>query len=621
VTTVKGRLYESRKRLKAIVSKEVVPIMKDVLKSQAPKEDFPDKIMEILSKMEDSANAIKNVYFTVEDHFGGWVYYTPVAYASPNLWRVESENAVFVCNGENIWCYDKTLKLVHVSTVDEPDRPIIPQWTGRGMFGMREYIPQLHFLFTREGINGGYELKLEESNKMHILKMTKPKRHVLDRAYFFHELSGYPDISYSFFTWEIPQKENEKMLLGIDARTYLPLLQEGDYRFGKIEVKKIDTFGEGIFFPTEFHLLKGERHIIRYTDVHVNEHIAPSRFALDIPQNVVILNSDDFKDIEASIVRYEDMLNKGKLDKATKIRCLYTLSCLYRERGHTQEDYTKAARLLERICQIDKSIPVVYRALFNAYYSRDMLQKSIEALEMGEKYASHPNNLKLLALSHRLLDREERQPCMLAKALEYRKRLLEVCDSDDKILQAEWLCCDAVDAGICLKSLISFYEDKLSSESNEPYLWKLLGILYCQTGEPDKATPYCKRYIQWHKEHMPGVTLKLSEDRNINAPELLVELADFYQTLLQNIPQDMLGTEIIEGVGGQAPIWNLLELYFRLQDFSNLASIFRQICYYGARFISVLGGQAFPPKPPFLFVWGSTLSHGEEVAICQFVNS
>jgi len=40
VTTVKGRLYESRKRLKALLAKEVIPMMKDVLKTQAPDKDF-----------------------------------------------------------------------------------------------------------------------------------------------------------------------------------------------------------------------------------------------------------------------------------------------------------------------------------------------------------------------------------------------------------------------------------------------------------------------------------------------------------------------------------------------------------------------------------------------------
>jgi outer membrane lipoprotein-sorting protein len=220
VTTVKSRLYESRKRLKAMLSKEVIPMMKDVLKSQAPKEDFSDKIMEILANMEASAKAIRSVQFTVEDHFGGWVYYTQVAYFSPNLWRVESDNALFVCNGEKIWRYDKTWKLVDVSTVDEPDRPIIPQWWHSGIgfrmslekkdatfLGMGQYIPQWHFLFTRDKVDADFELKLEESQEMYLLRMTKPKRDVRDRVYFYpRQLTETPkrklfseEIFYSLF--------------------------------------------------------------------------------------------------------------------------------------------------------------------------------------------------------------------------------------------------------------------------------------------------------------------------------------------------------------------------------------------------------------------------------------
>jgi len=220
-----------------------------------------------------------------------------------------------------------------------------------------------------------------------------------------------------------------------------------------------------------------------------------------------------------------------------------------------------------------------------------MFKKSVETLKRGVRFAPHQRIIRNLAQ----LCRDYRQPSITAKALEWQKHLLEICDSYRKIGEADWIWIDAVEAdpensGLpMMKSLITFYEDKLSSESDEPYLWKLLGTLYCQTGDIDKAAPYFRQYIQWRKEHMPGAVLNVYEDRDIKVTGLLAELADLYEIRLQSISEDMIGVDLIKTIGGKEPtLQALLELYFRLQNYPRLASVFRQICCYGARAIWAL---------------------------------
>jgi tetratricopeptide (TPR) repeat protein len=82
---------------------------------------------------------------------------------------------------------------------------------------------------------------------------------------------------------------------------------------------------------------------------------------------------------------------------------------------------------------------------------------------------------------------------------------------------------------------------------------------------------------------MPGAMLNSFEDREIKVTGLLSELADLYQTRLQNIPEEMLGVDFVETRSGMPTLTALLEIYFRLQDFPKLDSVFRQICRYGAR--------------------------------------
>ena len=593
--------------------------MKAILKSQAPKTDFPAPIMEILLKMKVAAKSVHSVQFTVEDHFGGRMASTQVAYAESNQWRIETENVAFVCNGTKIWQYDKLAKLVIEKTVNESDKPVVPEWEHRlisakadEIWGMRPSIVEVPFLFTPNQINSGAELKLESSQQLHLLRMTKPNQNQHDRTYFHPrelpelvthkriwkeplrpELAGADLTFYSFFTWEIPSAKGE-IRLGIDAKTYLPLSQEGDERFGKIEVKQIHTFEDGIYLPKELSIFnhKGERHILYYVDVHVNAPIPLDKFSLEIPSDVVIINEADYKDIEVSIAQYEAMLNTGTLDRVKTIRCLYVLSDLYahRKAGRQEKNYARAIQFLDGICQIEPGIPIVYWDIANnqrniwcinrrpqSFEEIQSKRKCIKVLELSAKAAPHPANIQYLAE----LYREYRQPVQAEKALVYQKQLIEICDSRRKIVEANRILEDVLDAGVPTESTISFYEAKLSDEADEPYLWKLLGTLYCEIGDTDGALPYFKRYIQWWKTHLPATELNFLDDMWIKASGLLDELANLYQTYLQNIPAHRLGIELIKK--GESTLTHLLEVYFRFQDFPNLASIFEQICAYGAR--------------------------------------
>ena len=619
IGTSRGAVFDRLYRARAQLREELIPTMRKVLKSQAPKQDFPNSIMEILSKMEAAAKAIHSVQLTVEDHFGGWMFPTQVAYTAPNQWRIETENVAFVCNGEKIWQYDKLAKLVIEKTVNESDKPVTPKWQNRmistrvdEIWGMRPSIAEMPFLFTPDQIDSDAELRLESSQQMHLLRMTKPNRNQHHRTYYHPrelpeivahkriwkeplrpELAGADMTFYSFFTWEIPSAKDE-MRLGIDARTYLPLLQQDNERFGKIEVKQIHTFKNGIHFPKELSILnhKGERHILYYVDVHVNKAIPLDKFSLEIPSDVVIIDEADYKDIEASIARYETMLNTGTLARVETVRCLYALADLYAHRkvGSPEKNYARAIQFLEEICQIEPGIPIVYWDIANnqrniwcinrrpqSFEEIQSKRKCIKVLEMSAKTSPHPANIQYLAE----LYREYRQPFQAEKALAYQKQLIEICDSRRKIGEANRILEDALDAGGPLESTVSFYEAKLSDEAGEPYLWKLLGTLYCERGETDKAIPYFKRYIQWWKTHLPAAELNFLDDMWIKAAGLLVELADLYQTYLQHIPADRLGIELIKRSG--STLTHLLEIYFRFQDFPKLASVFEQICAYGAR--------------------------------------
>ncbi len=68
VTTVKSRLYESRQRLREMLLKEVIPVMKDVLNSQSPKEDFADMkntsvlpVIKVIGVGGGGGNAVKHM--------------------------------------------------------------------------------------------------------------------------------------------------------------------------------------------------------------------------------------------------------------------------------------------------------------------------------------------------------------------------------------------------------------------------------------------------------------------------------------------------------------------------------------------------------------------------------
>lgn len=245
VSTVKGRLYQSRKKLK----KEMIAIMEGTLKEKVPGREFTDSVLEVLENVETTTQRVHDVMLVAEEFDGQTTRIINISAKKPDKYWIESEEEIYVSDGVMIWRYrpqECVLTFAQKSALKPEPRPS-PVVCGEIPDPLRppyisEYLP-LGFLFaSRKDIESryipeldghreirkreGYVLRLDDKSDEH-------KRHTSGCCSTFSTTPLYNNrifevdvLTCAVQTYPAPEEHHGLVELGVDVETFTPLYQQ-----------------------------------------------------------------------------------------------------------------------------------------------------------------------------------------------------------------------------------------------------------------------------------------------------------------------------------------------------------------------------------------------------------
>jgi RNA polymerase sigma-70 factor (ECF subfamily) len=486
VSTVKGRLYHARKQLK----QELITMVEQTLKKQAPDSEFTGSVMDILSKIEESANRIQDVKYTKEDtYFPSWPKVCSVEQKSPDKYREESGDYTLIRNGDRKWRYDNHLRLLEISELKSAPKSA---WAS--------YLPSGFSLPLKQELEDG--LSIAEQDEMTITLQTEAEdstaRRYYHRQWYFPRGNSLPDdalITYSVRTWEEQNKDLPNSL-GVDAESYVPLFVERLVKHGRlrVEVKKIRSFPGDIVLPVEFEI-KGpiKQYEIRYKDIQINQGIPDERFLFEPPGDAIVMDESVYSDVDAGIAQYEGRLKS----EPENVHLYYALVCLYeRQAGRyrhgslaKKEVYAKALKNCQKAIQLKPDVAELYRILGRVYWGLGMWSEAADASykfhELQKRYRADDALMEMLQRAGRNKE--------LIELYKYMGRVGEASN-----LVALW----KKEYGD-LASLVQEYEEKLrqcqDEGSNDTHA--ILAYSYYELGDRQKAIEHF-RTLQEKRSHL-----------------------------------------------------------------------------------------------------------------------
>ncbi|MFQ6040957.1 MAG: sigma-70 family RNA polymerase sigma factor [Candidatus Poribacteria bacterium] len=103
VSTVKGRLHQARKQLR----EEVLSLVEQGLKFQAPGPEFVSSVMVLLKNLENSVSSINDVRIDALDTDDKGTKHVRIFAKRKGKFRIDTEDTLYVSDGKTVWQHEK----------------------------------------------------------------------------------------------------------------------------------------------------------------------------------------------------------------------------------------------------------------------------------------------------------------------------------------------------------------------------------------------------------------------------------------------------------------------------------------------------------------------------------
>lgn len=555
IGTVKGRLYQARKRIR----EQALSIIEQGLKSRTPGPEFVSSVMMLLDKLENSMSSVHCVQIEALDTDDNRTKHVHISAKREGMFRIDMDDMLYVSNGEMVWQYEKKRGVVYLGKLpnmiistshccSEPtEEDITPPY-------ISEYLPQGFLFLWNEKLLKTYEAELKgetlfDEHTGYMLELSgksdEHKRHTEGWCYNWETTPLWSENIFKVDTvrctvqsYGAPAEDKSLIRLGIDARTYAPVYSQS-YREVKgcgcgcgsgpilvtTEVKKLQDIvaGDGtkILFPVEFHIHDdyGQNRTVHYQDVQINGNLDESLFRFTPPPNVVVMDRRLFRDVEASIAECEHRLEA----KPDDVHLHYELAQLHLQRQPT--DWKIINQHYARVAELQPCLRA-YTDLAWSYYRLkqydDVINISNRVLELD------PEN----STAHSYLADAYETKDDLDKYVAHQWRRLKSGDVSEGVKLS---LCGRLGQKCGRKQLEQLVADvKAIMESGVGEIWHhgMLGFCYYHLEQPDKARAGFREVVRRSIEVYPQQGVGWLTERVMRNLGMYEELMAIYERQL-----------------------------------------------------------------------------------------